>query len=393
MVGLIRTTSQHHLYGTDLWRVPHNSHWPESGGGLASEFGVGDDGDLCIFRCGWMAATDVTNGVLGYQEATVGEAFLKIGVGQLVKGSCPACDSTDDYRFNSPYEFAQLPVWRLRQLETNSQNHITALSIEHEERLRTHGYKLQKDVAVHGNEVAVTTHLTNLGQDPFSTVWYSHSLFTCDGVAVGPGYQADLDIQPQTGQPLYDEPSTWSWSQPISNYGKVDATPFNNIHVDMTRAIDPGTRIKSEFRKDGQTKGRFQIEACDTIVAASLDFPEKQMSMYAYNLYMERGTFSPIPQLLINKLPPGDTVSWTMKIQIRDPAEAPDTSSGSTTGDLSGWIAGPFSPRFSGPATAGHRSSSSTVVAVGVLLLSTCLFLLWKAERRRRDRPTYEVIV
>lgn len=89
MVGLIRTKSSHRLYGTDLWKVPHNYRWPESGAGLASEFGVGDDGDLCIFRCGWTAATDVTNGVLGYQEAASGEPFLKIGVGQLVKGSCP----------------------------------------------------------------------------------------------------------------------------------------------------------------------------------------------------------------------------------------------------------------------------------------------------------------
>ena len=54
-------------------------------------------------------------GVLGYDEAQAGDPFLKIGVGKLLKGSCKACNATDvsagGYRFNSPYEFAEEPVW------------------------------------------------------------------------------------------------------------------------------------------------------------------------------------------------------------------------------------------------------------------------------------------
>lgn len=379
MVGLIRSAS-HRLYGTDLWKVPHNSHWPESGAGLASEFGVGDDGDLCLFRCGWTAATEVTNGVLGYQEVVAGQPFLKIGVGQLVKGSCPTCDSTDDYRYNSPYEFAKQPVWKLTQLETNSLNHITALSLEHEEMLRTHGYKLKKEVAVQDNVVSVTNHLTNLGQDSFSTVWYAHNFFTCDSVAVGPGYTTDIDVQPQTGQPLYDEPSTWFWSQPLADYGNVDATPSNHIHVDMRRTLDPGTRIKSEFRPDGQSRGRFQIHACDTTIAATLDFPDKQMSMYAFNLYVERGTFSPIPQLLIANLQPGQTVSWTMKLEVDEGIAEPHN----IAGDLSNWMVEPLSREYLNPRTSAFLAT---------ILLGTCCFLLWKSWRRHRERTAYEVIV
>ena len=40
----------HELYGANLWRAPHNPFWPESGVGLASEFGVGDDGDFCMMN-------------------------------------------------------------------------------------------------------------------------------------------------------------------------------------------------------------------------------------------------------------------------------------------------------------------------------------------------------
>lgn len=36
-----------------------------------------------------------------------GQSFLKIGVGELIKGSCPMCNAaTGEYKFNSPYLFA-----------------------------------------------------------------------------------------------------------------------------------------------------------------------------------------------------------------------------------------------------------------------------------------------
>ena len=72
---------RHVLYGTNRWRVPHDPYWPESGVGLASEFGVGDDGAFCNYRCGWYGVNDVTNGVLGYREARNGESFLKVRSG------------------------------------------------------------------------------------------------------------------------------------------------------------------------------------------------------------------------------------------------------------------------------------------------------------------------
>ena len=40
--------------------------------------------------------------------------------------------------------------------------------------------------------------------------------------------------------------------------------------------------------------------------------------MYDFNLYIERGTFSPEPQLLIKDLQPGQSVQWTLKLVIRD---------------------------------------------------------------------------
>eukprot|EP00957_Ditylum_brightwellii_P008516 646046-Ditylum_brightwellii.AAC.1 len=76
------------FYGPNLWRVPHDSTWTESGIGLASEFGFGDDGSYCHIygnnddddsstscATSWFQSTPesqkkiIINGILGYEEA------------------------------------------------------------------------------------------------------------------------------------------------------------------------------------------------------------------------------------------------------------------------------------------------------------------------------------
>lgn len=304
---------QHVLYATGQWREPHNSHWPESGIGLASEFGVGDNGDQCVWRCGWTKESDVTNGLLGYAEAKNGESFLKIGVGELIKGSCPACDSTDVYMFNSPYMFVAPPDWSMSQTKNNS-----GLRLENKAQLREYGYKLVKDITLINNVLTVTNTLTNLGDKPFKTAWYSHHLFTCDGNCAGPGYSIDLKLQGDRNT-IYEEPGTWSWSTPLSDYADIEASQ-DSIHVGINRDIDLGIKIKAEFLDDSKTKGAFTLNACDSSVDVTipeLENPDVDMPMYAYNLYIERGTLSPEPQILL-KLQGGESKSWTQRLVIRD---------------------------------------------------------------------------
>jgi len=309
------------LYESDMWRQPHNSNWPESGVGLASEFGVGDDGEYCYYRCGWLGVDGVTNGVLGYREAKSGESFLKIGVGELVKGTCPKCDSTEDYRFNSPYQFAKQPKWKILEI---GQHGIT---MEHEASINIFGYKLLKQISLDDNVLSVTTTLTNLSVQPFRTAWYSHNLFSCDGTAVGPGYSVDLDLKGNT-VPLYEEPGTWSWSTPLQDYANI--TPYDDkVRVEMNRALTPGVRIKSEFVNDGSTSGGYTMHACGTKIRSELSKVGEQdgLSMYGYNLYVERGTLSPEPQILIY-LDPGAEASWVQRLTFDDDRHAGGHSSG-----------------------------------------------------------------
>lgn len=319
MIGNIKRTTRkqdgstetHILYDTDQWRVPHDPFWTESGVGLASEFGVGDDGAFCNFLCGWDQENDVTNGVLGYREAQNGESFLKIGVGELIKGSCNACDSTDDYKFNSPYQYAKAPVWTLENHpEENS------ISLEQEATLNQHGYKLRKDISLIDDELFIKTTLTNLGREQFATAWYSHHFFTCDGHPVGRRYGVDLDVAGTGGQ--FEEPATWFWSTPLENYAEI--TPLKDVvQVEMQRGVERDVRIKAEFVKDAKSHGGFTVRGCENSIKETI--PEVGMtggiSMYAFNLYVETGTFSPEPQVYLH-MNPGETISWTQHLEFGD---------------------------------------------------------------------------
>jgi hypothetical protein len=395
MIGNIQTKrgGGHTLYPASSWRMPHNAQWPESGVGLAAEFGVGDDGALCLFRCGWNEATEVVNGVLGYEDCVAGEPFLKIGVGKLIKGSCPACDSSDDYRFNSPYQFAARPVWKLTKLTQDSHDHVSAVSLTHEERLRTYGYRLSKDLVVDGDRLLVKTNLTNLGTLPFSTVWYSHNIFTCDGVAVGPGYDLLLDLQNLETNHLYDEPTTWSWSVPLQSYSRVTSIPQRGVNVEMTRALGPGTRIRAEFRKDQATNGAFALDSCSTSLRSRLIFDKASpyLSMYAYNLYIERETFSPEPQLLIQQLPPGVSVDWTIELRIRPSADDDETPPWAT---MMQEMIIPSSSTIDAATeffSATRSTSFQHPILVGVLGVVGVVIILVSRQRRRRY-ANYELI-
>jgi hypothetical protein len=330
MIGNIRRTSRnvhmgkkttHLLYGTEQWRVPHDPYWPESGVGLAAEFGVGDDGAFCSYRCGWYQVNEVTNGVLGYDEAKIGESFLKIGVGELIKGSCPLCDSSEDYKFNSPYEFKKRPDWHLETTEDIA----SFMALSHEAVLNQHGYKLRKEITLQDDVILVKTTLTNIGRIPFATAWYSHHFYTCDNHPINTGVGVDLDLAATGGN--YDEPGTWFWSTPIENYASI--TPMDDtVSVEMRRGVEQNVRIKAEFSKDDESRGEFAIHGCETLIKETI--PEMKaaggtVSMYAFNLYIETGTFSPEPQLYMH-LWPGQTTTWTQRLDFEDFVESPSTT-------------------------------------------------------------------
>ena len=454
----------HVLYGNDLWRTDppagHDPTWTENGVGLASEFGYGGDGAACVPTpnkpCGWIADDDqddgradrsrpptkeITNGVLGYDEAGVGDPFLKIGVGKLLKGSCRACNATDEsaggYRFNSPYEFAEEPVWRV--VKDRRPYHYV---LEHEATLgqagghgegeaegkhhpRHHhndgpefGYRLRKSLRVDGRVLSVTSTLTNLGRNRFATPWYSHHLFTCDGIGVGPAgaYGLDLEVRPstdpRTGRVRYNDSP---WAAPISEYADVQAVKHEDEREDtwfdfvspagwwrtketrrttqitITKEVEEGVKIKAELPNDGgRSRGSFVMHGCGVSVAESIpelhdkirpsgEAQKSDMTMYAYNVYIERGTLSPEPVYLI-ELDGGASISWTQRVEIGlDGAEvAKMTSSWNKNGVVENSRAGLLDGN-------GGRMGPLTALFFTCIALISYSAIQDKRRRRRRS--------
>lgn len=305
------------VYGRGMWRQPHDPSDPESGLGLASEFGCGDDGARCAGR------GDITNGVLGYDGADPdGGVFLKIGVGALVRGSCPDCGADGAYRFNSPYEFAREPVWTV--LPSPDPEEVTFVS---EERLgEDWGYRLQKTTRLDGNVLTVRSMLTNIGRKQFTTPWYCHHFFTGDDTPVGPGYRLDLGLSEygleMTGA-RYRQPGLGTWSGDLADYANVTMAPDGSIGISFRSSVPAGRRLKAEFL-DGSsaytlTDGSFALSAPNG-VRVQARIPELQTQsrnpfIYGYNVYVERGTLSPEPMLLLY-LQPDETTVWTQHLKF-----------------------------------------------------------------------------
>jgi hypothetical protein len=196
--------------------------------------------------------------------------------------------------------------------------------MEHEATVRHYGYRLHKDIVLDGNVLVVTSILTNLGSRPFQSAYYSHNFFTCDGIPIRQGYGLDLDLSANKEGSLYEEPGViGSWAKPLDSFARVTGDR-HHVSVEIDRPLEGDTRIKTEFAKDLGSKGSFTLYGCGASIRSDLpEVKNGQLSMYAYNLYLEKGTLSPEPQILIH-LEPGESKSWSQRLVIEDTQKATD---------------------------------------------------------------------
>mmetsp|Transcript_22326 Transcript_22326/g.66172 ORF Transcript_22326/g.66172 Transcript_22326/m.66172 type:complete len:307 (-) Transcript_22326:143-1063(-) len=241
------------------------------------------------------------------------------------------CTILGGYKFNNPYLFFKAPSWRI--IESND----SSIIMESEEILdpserkaqskKTYGYRLRKSISISdglkadATSLIVETTLTNLGSESFSTPWYSHHFFTCDGYPVGAdekGYAVDFDINPSPeGQPLY---SDLNWATPLGQYADVTGdSAKKSVRVALNREVEEGIRMKIELPDDGETEGAFVLHGCGASVSASVPSTsiKGQIEMYAFNLYAERGTLSPEALFLISAKP-GESVQWAQHITFAE---------------------------------------------------------------------------
>jgi hypothetical protein len=301
------------LFGSNFWRAPHDPEWTENGVGLASEWGCGVDGHVC--GPGWDATSSIgsSNGVLGYAAAKVGEPFLKIGVGLLIKGSCLACGpagSGDTYKFNSPYRFYQPARWSVH-------TDASYVTMAHSASLGAYAYLLNRTVRVATDAtLRVETTLHNTGSAAFRTPYYSHNLLNINGASpTGPGVRLALDVDLSS---FSDSPP---WAEPIEGYFELATDPQTALPplreaLWATRAVVAPTKIKAVYHGSAaRSNGTYQV-AFDREGLAMRSDLTGPAPLYAYNLYVEERTMSPEPIQMV-ALEPGETTTLTHTLHFQ----------------------------------------------------------------------------
>jgi len=168
--GLIaRVKYQGHTYFGE-WRTPHNPEGNDDVVGPAEEFGMGGPG---------------TPGPLGYEEASPGGAFIKIGVGLLEKTAEPGYDYGQNYRIVKPGE------WEIDSGKT---------WVEFHQELKDAsgwGYSYTKRVSLVSDrpELIVAHTLRNTGSKPIVTTQYCHNFTIIDEDPIGPHYAVRFPFQ------------------------------------------------------------------------------------------------------------------------------------------------------------------------------------------------------
>ena len=122
---------------------------------------------------------------LHYADAKVGEAFLKIGVGELEK------PKEEKYRFYHNYKFIKPGDWSVEKSDKK---------ISFEQKMNTgsgYGYKYTKTIVVDEARMSFFHVLENTGSKRMETDVYNHNFFNVDDDAVGENYAVEFAFTPK----------------------------------------------------------------------------------------------------------------------------------------------------------------------------------------------------
>lgn len=126
------------------------------GAGLCNEFGI--------------------KKAIGYEDAEVGEQFLKLGVGLLTR------IDNEEYAFHRSYPISPLQV----QVEQENASKLVFRSVQEE--CRGFAVELTKSVSISQNRLMVEYELVNTGTREICTDEYCHNFIGIDGHDIGPDY-------------------------------------------------------------------------------------------------------------------------------------------------------------------------------------------------------------
>jgi hypothetical protein len=229
---------------------------------------------------------------LGYDDAKVGETFLKIGVGELEK------PKEAKYGFANKYKVVKPLEWKVQAAEGRG-NLSRAWSTD--QGANGYGYSYRKSLLVFNGPdgsvgVGLSHTLKNTGEKPIVTDFYNHNFFNVDGDLIGPNYSFVFpctvkakDLKGKFGElvELKDKEFRFKEKLPSGDFVMAGLTGF-----------DP---------KDGADRSftmRHTPSGIEVTVAHSYPFAK-------FNVWGIKTTICPEPFLAID-LKPGESKEWSI---------------------------------------------------------------------------------
>jgi len=226
---------------------------------------------------------------LGYDDAKVGETFLKIGVGELKK------PKEDKYSFANKYEVVNAPKRKFEELASGSTQMLRWTTSQ---QTNGYGYEYTKTISVpdRGSAIVLSHRLKNTGEKKIATDFYNHNFFNVDGDPVGPNYSFAFPFEPKAKDlkgkfgelvELKDKEFRFKDKLPTGDFVMAGITGFDPLLI--------GHR-------------RFEMRHTPSGVRIAV---EHTYSFAKFNVWGIKTTICPEPYMAID-LKPGDEKDWAI---------------------------------------------------------------------------------
>ena len=243
---------------------PHNPKVDDHGCGPCEEFGMREP--------------------LGFREAAPGGAFIKIGVGRLVKTGA-------NYFFNGGYRIAEPGEWKIRREGPGRLRFEQTLSDTN-----GWGYQYTKELILTDEPAVlrIARTLRNTGTRRIVTDHYSHNMFIFDRVPIGKAYRLVLPFAPEA-TPAPSGATTLRGNviefgqDPLTSTFWTALTGFSTPAHNGVRVETPGLGLALEIKTD--------------------------LAPSKYEVYAEQAALCPEPFVALD-VEPGASLTWTTELRF-----------------------------------------------------------------------------
>ncbi len=225
---------------------------------------------------------------LGYAAAKPGEAFLKIGVGQLVR---PAGET--EYRFHHNYAVKAFAPWAV----TVAADRVTFVQ---RAALGDHGYEYTKVVDLLPGKpgFALRHTLKNTGTAQIMTDVYNHNFFNVDADPIGPNYALEF-------------PTPVKVEKPGDRFGELARVAGNR--VTFIGVLDKGSAQALLTGLPAADDTRFTLSHAPSKL--KLNVRGTGAKLTKLNLWAVGGCVCPEPFVALD-VAPGQTKTWAVEYEF-----------------------------------------------------------------------------